>query len=206
MFRPALVVGSLAIALGANAAPRPGKVVRVERAAGRPAGTPRLCTVTGGDSSAYCFGKRPEVGDMLPVVDMHHVVATLRIASVESAGLCGQNNGPFWTVKTTFDHGDQTLATSDAMMFGLLDIPVEPKNAHLLKDEHPPPARQGQAETVIAIDSTGDGDPDFEFLQMKCDDTGAPANTGASFCIEVWYASGHHFELLRTDRFQSSCY
>src|SRR6476659_5034678 len=109
MFRPALVVGSLAIAMVASAAPRQGKVVRVERAAGRPQGTPRLCTVTPGDSSAYCFGKRPEIGDVLPVVDMHHVVATLRISAVESSGLCGKNDGPFWSVKTTFDHGDQAL-------------------------------------------------------------------------------------------------
>jgi hypothetical protein len=202
MFRPALVVGSLAIAMVADAAPRPGKVVRVERAAGRPMGTPRLCTVTGGDSSAYCFGKRPEVGDMLPVVDMHHVVATLRIAAVESSGLCGKNDGPFWSVKTTFDHGDQALATSDAMMFGLLDIPVDPRNAHIVKEDRPPVP----ADTVIAIDSTGDGEADFEFLQMKCDDSGSPTTSGSSFCIDVWYASGRHFERLRTDRFQPSCY
>ncbi len=204
MFRPALVVGILAAT--AAAGPRGGKVVRVERAQGRPLGTPRLCTVTGNDSSAYCFGKKPEVGDVMPVVDMHHVLATLRVSAVESAGLCGQQQGPFWTVKTTLERGDLSSGTNDSMMFGLLDIPVDPHNAKLLKDDRVPPQRQGQVETVISVDSNGDNDPEFEFLQMKCDDSGNPTSGGASFCIEVWYSQGHHFELLRTDRFQSSCY
>ena len=200
MRRPTLVVGILAIAAIAGASP--GRVVRVERSSGRPLGSPRLCAVMSTDASAYCFGKKPEVGDTMTVIDTHNVLATLRIESSTPSGPCSQPQ--FWQVQTKIASGDLSNA-NDSQMFGLLDITVD-RNAHILKDEHVPPARQGQAETVIAIDSTGDNEPDFEFLQMKCDDSGSPTSSGASFCIEVWYASGHHFELLRTDRFQTSCY
>jgi hypothetical protein len=205
MARPALVVGFLAMTAIAGASPHAGKVVRVERSAGRPKGSPRLCAVSAGDASAYCFGKKPEVGDVMNVVDTQRVLATLRIETVTSTGLCAQAQGQFWTVSTKVESGAIDNG-GDTQMFGLLDVAVDAHGAHWLKDEHAPPQRIGHVDTVIAIDTNGDNQPDIEFLQDKCDDSGNPTSGGASFCIEVWYASGRHFELMRTDRFQSSCY
>ena len=206
MVRPALVVGALAIFGIADAGPS-GKVVRVERSSGRPKGNPRVCGVSAGDGQAFCFGAKPESGEMITVVDSRHVVAMLRVESATEQGMgCAQGHGRVWMVQTKVESGDMSSGNSDPETFGLLDTQVDPRNAHIVKNAPPPQQRQGQTDTVIAIDANGDNQPDLEFLQMKCDDSGNPTSGGASFCIELWYAAGHHFELLRTDRFQSSCY
>src|SRR5436305_1821278 len=111
MPRPALVVGLLAIAgiAGAPArAGRGGKVVRVERSSGRPVGSPRLCAVSAGDGAAYCFGKKPEVGDTMTVIDTRNVLATLRVESASASGPCAQPQ--FWTVQTKIASGDMSNA------------------------------------------------------------------------------------------------
>lgn len=206
MVRPALLVGVLALGAIADAGPA-GKVVRVERSSGRPKGNPRVCGVSAGDASAFCFGSKPEAGEMITVVDSHHVVASLRVESASEQGMgCAQGHGRVWMVQTKIESGDMASGASDPDMFGLLDTAVDPRSAHIIKNATPPPQRQGQTDTVIAIDGNGDNLPDLEFLQMKCDDSGNPTTGGASFCIEVWFAAGHRYELLRTDRFQSSCY
>src|SRR5438477_380744 len=62
MLRPALAALACSLVAPAAAAPR-GRVVRVERPRGKPAGTPRICSVSPGEVSAYCIGKQPEVGE-----------------------------------------------------------------------------------------------------------------------------------------------
>jgi hypothetical protein len=198
--RPALVAAGLAICAIASAAPRPGRVVRVERAFGKPAGTPRACNVSPGDLTGYCFGKRPEVGDQLTILDTHHVLAVVRVDSVSPIGTC--STGQTWLVQTKLESGALDTTANDPSTVGLLDVAIDPRGAHVVKVDHGPGDRPATAEKVIAIDSNGDGAPDLEFVGVACAD--APSSTGTE-CIEVWYSAGRRFEWLRTDRVSTSC-
>jgi len=198
--RPALVATGLAICAIASAAPRPGKVVRVERAFGKPAGAPRACSVTPGDLVGSCFGKKPEVGDLMTVLDAHHVVAVLRVESVSPIGSC--TSGQPWMVQNKLESGQLDTNLSDPALVGLLDVAIDARTAHVVKVDRGPDNHAIAPDKVYAIDTNGDGTPDLEFVEVAC---ASSASTGSSECIEVWYSSGRRFELLRTDRVQTSC-
>ena len=80
----ALAGGALAVA-----APRSGKVVRVERGTLQANATPRVCTLArkgAGSRTAggFCYGATPEIGERLLAVDKRHCSQRWRSArSVE---------------------------------------------------------------------------------------------------------------------------
>ncbi len=205
MVRPVLVVAALAISSPAGASPRAGKVVRVERPTGRPQGTPRLCEVSTTDLTAFCIGKRPELGEVLSVIDSHHVLATLR---VETAQPMGSNCTPpqSWMVQVKLESGDVNTSSSDPQTMGLLDLALDSRNAHLMKLDRVPGDRKVTLDSVWAVDTNGDGAPDVAFVKTQCDDSGQPSSAPTGACIEVWYPAGRNFELLRTDRIPASCF
>ena len=200
MVRPALVVAGLAISASAPASPRAGKVVRVERTSGKPLGDPRLCKVNESDLTAYCYGKKPEAGELITVVTTHRVIATLRIEFVNT-GQCAQ--APFWAVQTKLESGDVANA-NDPQMLGTLDIPFTSSNGRLVKLDHLPGDRP--SHDAAAIDTNGDGDAELVFVEQACDDAGKPSTSPTGECIDVWYAEGHRLEPLRTDRIPQSCF
>ncbi len=198
--RPALVALGLAICTIASAAPRPGKVVRVERAFGRPTGTPRACTVSPGDLVGYCIGKKPEVGDLMTVLDTHHVAAVLRVESVSPIGSC--TSGQPWMIQNKLESGQLDANTSDPALVGILDVAIDARGAHVVKVDRGPDNRTIASDKIYAIDTNGDGEPDLEFVGAACPDS---ASATSAECIEVWYSIGRRFELLRTDRVSTSC-
>ncbi len=204
MVRHTLVAVVLAIAPIAGAAPHAGKVVRVERAQGRPAGTPRLCEVSSTDLTAFCIGKRPELGDTIAVVDSRRVLATLRVESATPMGQCPQ--APVtWMVQMKLESGDLG-STIDPQTMGLLDVALDSHGARFVKLEHIPGDRRVSTDSVWSLDSNGDGVPELAFIKTQCDDTGTPSSSPTGTCIEVWYPVGRQFELLRTDRIPQSCF
>src|SRR5580692_10378850 len=88
MVRTRLVVCALALAAGATADARPGKVVRVERQSMN-SGVARVCTLTISDPAlgaagmtTYCFGPSVRVGERIVAVSDDGRGVTLAVQSV----------------------------------------------------------------------------------------------------------------------------
>src|SRR5688572_12040383 len=98
------VVGAVA------AAPRAGKVVRVERRAAGFTGQPRFCTIQPSDMFGSCAGLRaPEIGERMTAVDRNRAVGVLRVTNVTPyPDGCGQTYN--WMIQTVAESGDFAIA------------------------------------------------------------------------------------------------
>jgi hypothetical protein len=204
-----LVLVLVALALPAQAGPRPGKVVRIERRTKKLFGNPRYCAFSLGDQQAYCYGKKPDMGEKIHVLDMHHTLGTVRVDNVEPLGACAQAASALWLAHTVVDSGD-LVTPNDSQVAAVIDVAIDPKGgAHMVKADRVPGDRPNvNVDQVVALDLDGDSNPDLEFILFACDDQNNPptatsASTGQ--CMEAWYANGHTFEHLRTDRIAQNC-
>jgi len=188
---------------------RPGKVVRVERRTQRFSGEPRLCSVVPDQLVAYCYGKLPEPGTRLSVMDQTHVLGGLVVEKAEPLGQCSGKQSLLWTAHLRNDGGSD-LGSADTGVAGLLDVTVDSRHAKLVKVDEVPGDRPVPPEQISAFDLDGDGKADLEFIGFTCDDSGNPVsvlNNGApDQCMEVWAATGHTYERVRTDRISHNCY
>ena len=196
---------AVALVSSAGAAPRAGKVIRVERKAAGYTGQPRFCSIQPSDFFGSCAGTRaPEVGDRMVAVDRNHVVGTLRVTTVQPyPDSCQQTYN--WMIQTVAESGDFTTARGQVL--GLSDVNVDMRSGRLIDTDRAPTGHPFGTDQVFAIDNNGDGSPDLEFVQFACDDFGNAATTTAtSTCQEVWTgAAAHGFDRLRQDRFRT-CY
>lgn len=201
--RQALVlVGTAALLGSAHAAPRPGKVVRIERRTHGPTGIPRMCTVSSGDGSGFCITtKAPDVGDHLQVVDNQHVMGVIRLTAVNVLpDACNQNT--VWMIQWALESGD--LSRPDGNMIGVLDGGIDPRGGHLVSVDRSPTGHAFGNDQVYAVDANGDGAADTEFVQFACDDGGVLSPNATGSCIEVWQQTTPlHFERTRADRFRN---
>src|SRR5580693_8931309 len=131
----AIAGGALAVA-----APRQGKVVRVERGTMRGHGMPRICpldpSVANRLASGFCYGPKLDIGERLLVVDKEHALATLRVTTVEPFGNCTPSM--MWKFQAEFVTGDATLPDEEGFQ-ALRDVDADPKLAHLMtKVDHVP--------------------------------------------------------------------
>jgi hypothetical protein len=199
----------VACALVAPADARPGKVVRVERRAYRFTGEPRLCSVMPEQLIAYCYGKLPEPGTKLSVMDQTHVLGGLVVDKAESLGNCKGAQGSLWSARLHNENG-AAIGAPDSSMMGLLDVTVDSRHAKLVKVDDVPGDRPVRPEQITAFDLDGDGKADLEFVAFSCDDSGNPVTslpTGSpDQCVELWASTGRNYERLRTDRISQNCY
>lgn len=197
-----LVLGALVAS--AAAAPRAGKVIRVERRNTGITGEPRLCGLQPSDMQAHCYGmKAPQVGDKMVVLDATRVVGSVRVSNVQGyADSCNQTTN--WMVQTVADSGD-TLPTRGYMV-AFLDVDLDPRTARLVNvSDASPTGHSWGTDQIYAIDNNGDGNPDIEFVQYACDDFGAMSTQPTSQCQEVWVSQGKGLERVRSDHFRT-CY
>jgi hypothetical protein len=199
----------VACALAARAEARPGKVVRVERHALRFSGEPRLCSVMPEQLIAYCYGKLPEPGTKLAVMDQTHVLGALVVDKAEPLGNCKGAQSSLWSARLKNESGGE-IAAADSGVMGLLDVAVTSHHAKLVKVDDVPGDRPVKPEQISAFDLDGDGKADLEFVAFSCDDTGSPVTslpTGSpDQCVELWASTGRNYERLRTDRIGQNCY
>jgi hypothetical protein len=202
--RLGLVLVGIALLSSADAAPRAGKVVRVERRPSGLTGTPRYCTVSAVDLISYCISeKAPDVGEHLTVIDNHRVLGVIKVTQVTPLpDSCQQNM--MWMTQGTLERGD--LNNPQGQMIATIDVPVDNRVAKLLNVDKSPGGRPWGTDTIYAIDRNGDGDPDVEFVQFQCDDAGNQSNNPTGTCYEVWAtAAGRGLEKIRTEK-QKHCY
>jgi hypothetical protein len=188
----------------ALAAPRHGKVVRVERKPQQAIGAPRYCTVSSSDNVGYCITNTPpEVGARMIVLDNQHVLGLIRITQVTPLqDGCQQNSS--WMTQGNLESGD--LSSPQGAMIGVLDLPLDLRGAKLVNVDHSPSGHAWGSDTVYAIDNNNDGNPDAEFVQFGCDDTSSYSAQSTGLCTEVWGArSSKGLEKIREERVRT-CY
>jgi hypothetical protein len=203
--RSALILVALALSASAGAAPRAGKVVRVERKTQGFSGQPRFCAVHQGDLYGHCIGtKEPEVGERLTAIDQNRVLAVLRVTLVQPYD-SGCHDTSQWMIQTVVDSGD--VSGVRGTILGVADVPLDPSRAHTVVVDHTPTGHAAGMDQTFAIDSNNDGAVDVEFIQFPCDDSGTASMTApTSTCHEVWAnLAGKSLERLRHDRFRA-CY
>jgi hypothetical protein len=194
----------VALCASALAAPRAGKVVRVERRPNGIVGTPRYCTVSAADLISYCISeKAPEVGERLTVIDSQRVLGVIRITHVQPlVDGCQQNT--MWMTQGSLESGD--VNQPQGQMIGTLDVPVDPRATKLVNADKSPAGRPWGTDTIYAVDRNADGNIDLEFVQFQCDDSGAHSIQATGTCFEVWaLAPGRGLEKIRSER-QKHCY
>jgi hypothetical protein len=203
--RSALFLVVLALSASAGAAPRVGKVIRVERRAQGFSGHPRFCAVQTGEMYGHCIGsKGPEVGERLTAIDQNRVLGVLRVTQVQAIDSgCGEANQ--WTIQTAVDSGDVTSARGT--LLGVADVPLDVSRAHTINVDRSPTGHAPGTDTIFAIDTNNDAAVDVEFIQFPCDDSGNASMTAStSYCHEVWaQQAGKGLERLRHDQFRV-CY
>lgn len=181
--------------------------MRIERSAHGRVGAPRLCSISsdGGGVTGYCMGK-PEIGEIIDVLDGNHMVATVRVASTSPYNDCN-SDATVWMTAGTTETGD--LASAQGPTWGVIDVPLDPRAAHLVTvAPDRSPTGHSSGDQIEAIDENGDGDPDIEFVSFGCDDLGNSTTLGPATgnCLEVWVAS-HHGGFDRVSRTRArTCY
>lgn len=173
----ALVLWSAAAIAGPS-----GRVVRVERA-GSARVAPRLCEIHG--ETGNCVGDEPRPGQIVTVLDEHHVVGEVKIVDVTSFS---QNCPMLWAVKIRALHG----APADNDAIGVIDPGLDPSRARVVERGHMPPSPSGSPEEEVwrAIDRDGDGTADILITRFGCDSSGRPVPGGAAYCIDIWARTG----------------
>jgi hypothetical protein len=181
------------VAASAAAAPRPGRIVRVEQALHRAAAIPRLCLVpTLDDAHAYCFGPEPEAGEPIDLIDHRHVLGRWRVKRAEPTGAC-KGSASLWQVESEPD-GD--IATDAAgQIAGVMDLPLDAQRAHLMMLD------TSQDANGFGIDTDGDNHADIEFVLSKCDDQSPRAQ-----CFDVWAADSQGRRLVDRQVFAEGCF
>lgn len=173
----ALVLWSAAAAAGPN-----GRVVRVERS-GRSRAAPQVCEIHG--QTGNCIGDEPRTGQIVTVLDDHHVIADAQIVEVTSfSPSCPK----LWKVKTRGSRG----AAADSDGIGVIDPSLDPSRARVIDRSHAPPSPSGSPDEEVwrAIDRDGDGDPDILITRLGCDASGRPVSGGPASCVDVWARTG----------------
>ncbi|HEU4732881.1 MAG TPA: hypothetical protein VFT22_33530 [Kofleriaceae bacterium] len=155
-----------------------GRVVRIERTGGSDV-APRLCELRG--DAGTCVGDEPRPGQIVTVLDEHHVVAEVQILEETSAAAGCPN---LWTVKTRTVRG--SIADSDGI--GMIDPGINPARAHTLDRGHLPASPGGVPgeEVWRAVDRDGDGTADVVLTHYNCDAAGKWVSGGGAYCIDVW--------------------
>jgi hypothetical protein len=181
--RLGLVVVGIVLCVHADAAPRAGKVVRVERRPSGLTGTPRYCTVSAVDLISYCISeKAPEIGDHLTVIDSQRVLGVIKVTQVQPLpDGCQQNM--MWMTQGSLESGD--LDRPQGQMIATLDVPVDARSSKLMNVDKSPGGHPWGTDTIYAVDRNGDSSVDIEFVQFQCDDAGNQTPNATATCFEV---------------------
>jgi hypothetical protein len=184
MLRMLAAVAVGATLLGAAvAAPKSGRVVRVERRPRTGTAAPRSCEHIEGDSW-ICRGVRPLPGEIISIVAQDGIAAEVRIAEVGDVPTCRVA----WRVRGRVLRGDVNADPSAAV----IDPSLDPRTSRLMPPGVVTRSPSGRADDDVdwAIDRNGDGKEDLVATSYVCDDAGKPDINAGGQCFDLWSSSG----------------
>jgi len=175
-----------------------GKVVRVERSRFGAAGALRVCQL-GGNNTAVCYGRAPQVGDVGAVLDTTSMYGEGRILSVTpTPDSC--NNVTSWSI--TFDPTNTAISQLSYGAVLVIDFQATAQS-RTLPTNGQVPASQRQGETqYVTIDADGDSTADVYISAYTCDAAGNVVPWGQGqigYCMGYWVDGANGWDLQRTD-------
>jgi hypothetical protein len=205
--RAAAVAAVLAVmpATAADAGPRAGKIVRIERPRSGASGTPRICRLNS-PTEAICWGRAPIQGEMGWVVgpDTRGQPGNrgqIQVGKVTpSAESC--SSPVYWDFEVLPLEANMKDVESWSTWI-LFDIDVGPHARSLdtgaLKDSPDP-----RNSPWFAIDrgrrDDADADADVIVTAYQCDEHGSQTNgSSPGYCIDYWFRPGNRWSMARRD-------
>jgi hypothetical protein len=171
----------VALGSGAVAAPRAGKVVRIERKTAAHLSNPRLCEIEP-NGNGNCLGD-VHVGDVVVVISADAVIGEVRLDETSvarpSCPLLRRVHGTFL--------GRSQLPNGPAI--GVIDGNVDKQRARMMINPTTATSPNGHDQVFIAVDGDGDGTPDIMMTQSMCDAAGNTVASGGA-CLDVWAGTG----------------
>ena len=190
----------LVVVAPADAAPRRGKVVRVERARTGPRGVPRTCQVRVEDGNGHCWGRAPVKGETAVVVDPNGRHGTIQVREVTARddGNCAIPS--FWEFQFDLLEGD-LKGTQPYQTWALIDVDVTPAVKMLEPSSMRSPSGNDGEQPFAVFDRDGNADPDFAVVAYACDADGKLVRNGQpGYCMDYWIQPrGSRWTLARRD-------
>lgn len=188
----ALVLVAPAHVAPADAGPRKGKIVRVERPRTGARGTPRFCNLNPTDSSATCFGAAPAVGDSASIVSNEGIQGHARVTAIQVQSPSGQSGAActqgLWRAEVELSDVDRNnpnaIGYSSWLVF---DVGLSPG----AKITDPPlelPSGEAGESAAVSVDRDGEAPADFLVTWYPCQ-AKAPTSNAQAYCIDYWFAS-----------------
>jgi len=198
--RLAVLALIIVAAAPADAGPRKGKIVRVERPRSGARGTPRICQLREGDGIGMCWGRPPQVGEAAVVVDPDRNRGQIRVTEVTPSDE-GCQLPQSWTFK--FDRLDADLQNVEPWKtWALIDVDLGP-NAHVIDSQEIKAPDDPNATAWLAVGRGHAADDGAEFMVVayQCDENGQKQVTGAytGYCLDYWTQAGGRWTQMRRD-------
>ena len=192
----------IVVASPAEAGPRRGKVVRVERPRTGSRGTPRICQLKEG-TTGMCWGKAPVVGESAWVIDAQKMRGTIRITKVEPSD-AGCAVPQYWGME--YEAIDADLDGIEPYSpWALVDVDLSPRARVVDPQSVKTPDDQDQAWLAIDRgrgDVTSDATADFMVVAFSCAEDGLKQTSGGygtGYCLDYWVQISGRWSQVRRD-------
>jgi hypothetical protein len=210
MLRLASLVVVGAMAPTAWAAPKGGKVVRVERDRGWKT-IPRICEIQATGKEGLCVGE-PKPGERVALVDQDQDTKTDKPAvgefRIDSSTIdtdryaCPGATPVVFAVKGALTRGATTLFDTGRII-GLRNLRLDPKATRVVKD---PKVPGSEDRADLALDLDGNGSTDYMLVRYGCDEYNNRTTTmDARICFDTYLDRGKGLEKAHTENIQL-CY
>lgn len=201
----AAAVAALAAAVPADAGPRKGKVVRVERPRTGARGTPRICRLSD-PGKGMCWGRAPIKGELGFVVGPEGRGQPGNRGQIQVGEVTEAQDGCSMPKYWMFDLEPMSSNLVDLEPWStwvVLDVDVT-SNAKVLEPSAvKSPDDANPAWLAIDRGRGGDGESAADFLvtAFGCDSTGSPVGAGGGngYCIEYWVRGTGQWSKIRRD-------
>lgn len=178
-------VAAVAVPVVAEAAPRRGKVVRVERPKHAVKNRIRLCVQYNATSGhMLCLGAPPPApGEELHLLDFNgpHLGTGRVLRSAPSS----QTNCKSDQVSDVFY--SSSVGRANSVLIGMMGVAMDDKTTVKIDSRGPMPTRARDGESRwLGFDIDGEGDIDLLLTMRKCDLDRPPGHTGQGQCLAYW--------------------
>ncbi len=190
----ALTLLATGVRPAAEAGPRAGRVVRIERPRVGLKRRIRLCIQAAPQAKMICLGSPPlapgELFHMLDFQDGYVDEARVRTSQPSPVDKCETGD----ITEITYEMTGTSNAGLSHLLVGISGIDIDPRVGRVLLNLDPPPGAAKGEQTWIGIDATGADGPELMITSRECNDKNPPPRArnrpSQGQCISFWERDG----------------